>query len=145
MSERDSKLTNRPSLALHVPEPALRPGDAPDFSRVDVSAPGAAARPDVAAAASDTHPLTTQLVRVLGDDHQASGPWDPKLDPDTLRKMLTDMVIFASFLIYSVLSVAVFKMKRNGTIKTISYLKNSKPNYGFIQSLQDQTMKNVST
>ena len=31
--------------------------------------------------------------------------------------MLTDMVIFASFLIYSVLSVAVFKMKRNGTIK----------------------------
>ena len=31
--------------------------------------------------------------------------------------MLTDMVIFASFLIYVVLSFAVFKLKRNGTIK----------------------------
>ncbi len=31
--------------------------------------------------------------------------------------MLTDMVIFASFLIYVALSFAVFKLKRNGTIK----------------------------
>ena len=32
--------------------------------------------------------------------------------------MLTDMVIFASFLIYGALSIAVFKLKGNGTIKT---------------------------
>ena len=36
-------------------------------------------------------------MRVLGDDHQAVGPWDPKLDPETLRKMLRDMVTVRVF------------------------------------------------
>ena len=31
--------------------------------------------------------------------------------------MLTDMIIFASFLFYGMLAVAVLKFKRNGTIK----------------------------
>ena len=31
--------------------------------------------------------------------------------------MLTNMVIFAGFLFYSLLALALFKMKRNGTIK----------------------------
>ncbi len=70
---------NAPRLALHVPEPPFRPGDTPDFSSLKIPAAGSAPRPDVAAPAAETHPLTTALVRVLGDDDRATGPWDPKL------------------------------------------------------------------
>ncbi|MEO7240439.1 MAG: thiamine pyrophosphate-dependent enzyme [Sphingomicrobium sp.] len=116
MSDKDPKLrANRPQLALHVPEPALRPGDAPDFSKVDISAPGAAPRPDIAAPAAETHPLTTQLVRVLGEDHRAAGPWDPRLDPDTLRKMLTDMLTVRAF------DDRMYRAQRQG--KTSFYMK----------------------
>ena len=31
---------NRPSLALHVPEPKFRPGDQADFSDIDIGQPG---------------------------------------------------------------------------------------------------------
>ena len=49
MNEADPKSRrNRPALALHVPEPALRPGDTPDFSSVTIPAAGEAPRPDVA-------------------------------------------------------------------------------------------------
>ena len=114
MSKKDSR-SNRPALALHVPEPAYRPGDAPDFSAILVPAAGAAPRPDVAADAEETHPLCTHLVRVLGDDGKATGPWDPKLDPDTLRKMLTDMKTVRVF------DDRMYRAQRQG--KTSFYMK----------------------
>ena len=76
---------NLPKLALHVPEPKFRPGDAVDYSDLVISQPGAQPRPDESVAASETHPLCLDLIRVLGDDHRATGPWDPKLDAETLR------------------------------------------------------------
>src|SRR5579884_4308884 len=98
MSDRDPSLRrNAPKLALHVPEPPFRPGDTPDFSSLKVPAAGVAPRPDTGVPAAETHDLTTALVRVLGDDGQAVGPWDPKLDPETLRKMLRDMVTVRIF------------------------------------------------
>jgi len=99
MSDKDPAplRPNRPKLALHVPEPPFRPGDKPDFSRVKVPAAGSAPRPDVAAPATETHPLTTSLVRVLDEDNRAVGPWDPRLEADTLRKMLRDMVTVRIF------------------------------------------------
>ena len=117
MSDRDpSKLKpNRPKLALHVPEPPFRPGDTPDFSSLKIPAAGEAPRPDVAAAAADTHSLATQLVRVLDDQHRAVGPWDPKLDPDTLRKMLRDMVTVRIF------DDRMYRAQRQG--KTSFYMK----------------------
>jgi 2-oxoisovalerate dehydrogenase E1 component alpha subunit len=117
MSDKDpSKLRpNRPKLALHVPEPPFRPGDTPDFSSLKIPAAGAAPRPDVAAPATETHPLTTHLVRVLGDDHKAVGPWDPKLDADTLRKMLRDMVTVRIF------DDRMYRAQRQG--KTSFYMK----------------------
>src|SRR5437868_15266720 len=94
MSDKDPpKLRpNRPKLELHVPEPPFRPGDTPDFSSLNLPAAGSAPRPDTNVAAAETHPLTTALVRVLGENNKAVGAWDPKLDPDTLRQMLRDMV-----------------------------------------------------
>src|SRR5919107_2505340 len=98
MSDKDPSLRrNAPKLALHVPEPAFRPGDTPDFSSLKIPAAGGAPRPDTNVAAAETHPLTTDLVRVLGDDGKAVGAWDPRLDADTLRKILRDMVIVRIF------------------------------------------------
>jgi 2-oxoisovalerate dehydrogenase E1 component alpha subunit len=116
MSDKNPDLRrNAPKLALHVPEPAFRPGDTPDFSSLKVPAAGLAPRPDTSAPAADTHPLTTDLVRVLGDDHKAVGPWDPKLDPDTLRKMLRDMVTVRIF------DDRMYRSQRQG--KTSFYMK----------------------
>src|SRR3989337_4217165 len=98
MNKADPKSRrNRPALALRVPEPAYRPGDTPDFSSVPVPAAGTAPRPDVTATPAETHPLTNHLVRVLDDAGKAVGPWDPKLDPDTLRVMLTHMMTVRIF------------------------------------------------
>jgi 2-oxoisovalerate dehydrogenase E1 component alpha subunit len=116
MSDKDPSLRrNAPQLALHVPEPKFRPGDSPDFSGLQVPEAGAAPRPDVAAPAAETHPLTTTLVRVLGDDGKAVGPWDPKLDPETLRKMLRDMVTVRVF------DDRMYRAQRQG--KTSFYMK----------------------
>ena len=115
MTENSPARPNRPALALHVPEPAYRPGDTPDFSTVRVPAAGEAPRPDVAAPAEETHPLTTHLVRVLDENGNAVGPWDPRLDADTLRKMLTDMKTVRVF------DDRMYRAQRQG--KTSFYMK----------------------
>src|SRR3954454_20129945 len=116
MSDKDPALRrNAPQLALHVPEPPFRPGDTPDFSKLEIPAAGSTSRPDTRAPAVETHPLATQLISVLGDDHQAVGPWDPKLDPDTLRKMLRDMVLVRIF------DDRMYRSQRQG--KTSFYMK----------------------
>ncbi|MFL6761987.1 MAG: 3-methyl-2-oxobutanoate dehydrogenase (2-methylpropanoyl-transferring) subunit alpha, partial [Sphingomicrobium sp.] len=116
MSDKDPSLRrNAPKLALHVPEPPFRPGDTPDFSSLKVPAAGTAPRPDTNVLAAETHALTTALVRVLGEDNEAVGPWDPKLDADTLRKMLRDMVTARIF------DDRMYRAQRQG--KTSFYMK----------------------
>jgi 2-oxoisovalerate dehydrogenase E1 component alpha subunit len=107
---------NRPALSLHVPEPPARPGEQPDFSWVQVPAAGSAPRPDVTAAAAETHPLCYSLVRVLDDEGQAVGPWDPRLDPELLRRMLRDMNVVRQF------DERMFRAQRQG--KTSFYMKS---------------------
>lgn len=106
---------NRPTLKLHVPEPSYRPGDAPDFSSVRVPPAGDAPRPDIAAPAVETHPLTTQLVRVLDDDGHAVGPWNPRLSADTLRAILRHMKTVRVF------DDRMYRAQRQG--KTSFYMK----------------------
>ncbi len=115
MRDKDSKKANRPELSLHVPEPKYRPGDAPDFSTIEVPAAGSAPKPDISASAADTQGLATNLVRVLGDDNRAVGPWDPKLDADTLRKILRDMVL------QRIYDDRMYRAQRQG--KTSFYMK----------------------
>jgi 2-oxoisovalerate dehydrogenase E1 component alpha subunit len=115
MSDKASSRRNRPALALHVPEPPFRPGDTPDFSSIKVPPAGDAPRPDVAAKAEETFPLCTHLVRVLDDKGKAVGPWDPKLDADTLRKMLKDMKTVRVF------DDRMYRAQRQG--KTSFYMK----------------------
>jgi 2-oxoisovalerate dehydrogenase E1 component alpha subunit len=106
---------NRPRLELHVPEPKFRPGDAVDFSHIEVPEAGAQPRPDEACAASETNPLCTDLIRVLGEDNLAHGPWDPRLSPDKLREMLRHMALVRAF------DERMYRGQRQG--KTSFYMK----------------------
>ncbi len=107
--------TNMPRLALHVPEPKFRPGDAVDFADVAVPPAGTQPRPDTAAPADSFHDLAYTLVRVLDDDGLAVGPWNPHLDPDTLRRMLRHMAMVRAF------DERMFRAQRQG--KTSFYMK----------------------
>lgn len=84
-------MNNKPHL--HVPHPPARPGEKPDFSYVTLSPAGAVARPDPLSQARDIEFLALELVRVLGDDHRATGPWNPHLDAERLREGLRVMVL----------------------------------------------------
>jgi len=87
---------NKPSR-LHLPSPPARPGEAPDFSYVQLSPAGAVARPDVNARARDIEFLSVDLVRVLDDDGKAVGPWHPHLDPAELQVGLRHMLLTRLF------------------------------------------------
>ena len=106
---------NLPPLELHVPEPPFRPGDPVDYSYLEIPKAGVLPRPDEACAAKDTHPLCDGLIRVLDDDHQAVGAWDPKLDPETLRRMLRVMALTRAF------DDRMYRGQRQG--KTSFYMK----------------------
>ncbi|HEX8194034.1 MAG TPA: 3-methyl-2-oxobutanoate dehydrogenase (2-methylpropanoyl-transferring) subunit alpha [Allosphingosinicella sp.] len=108
---------NRPALSLHVPEPEARPGEEVDFSHVAIPAAGELRRPDITASAADTRELVYSLVRVLDDDGNAVGPWDPRLDPDTLRRMLRDMMMVRAY------DDRMYRAQRQG--KTSFYMKST--------------------
>ena len=111
----DAPRQNLPRLSLHVPEPKFRPGDAVDFAEVDVPAAGAARRPDTATPAREFTDLTYSMVRVLDDDGRATGPWNPQLSPDMLRRILRSMALLRAF------DERMFRAQRQG--KTSFYMK----------------------
>ncbi len=106
---------NCPALSLYVPEPEARPGEEPDFSSLEIPAAGSVARPDTAAPPGATRDLVYTLVRVLDEEDQAVGPWDPRLDPGTLRRMLRDMMLVRAY------DDRMYRAQRQG--KTSFYMK----------------------
>jgi 2-oxoisovalerate dehydrogenase E1 component alpha subunit len=106
---------NLPPLTLHVPEPRYRPGDTADFSDIVVLPAGETRRPDSAADAATMRDLAYGLVRVLDDDARAVGPWNPRLDAETLRRMLRAMALTRAF------DARMFRAQRQG--KTSFYMK----------------------
>ncbi|MHA0329002.1 thiamine pyrophosphate-dependent enzyme [Sphingomonas melonis] len=106
---------NLQPLRLHVPEPKFRPGDPVDFVGVDIPPAGAARRPDTTESAHDFTDLAYTMVRVLDEDGRAVGPWDPKLSPDMLRRMLRNMALLRAF------DERMFRAQRQG--KTSFYMK----------------------
>ena len=106
---------NKPALALHVPEPKFRPGDQADFSHLEIPPAGSQPRPDEGCDAKDMRDAAFGLIRVLGEDNRAHGPWDPKLSPDTLRTMLGHMAMTRAF------DERMFRGQRQG--KTSFYMK----------------------
>ena len=99
-----------PRLRLHIPAHHPAPGERPDFSYVPRFPAGSVERPDIAAPAQQTHPLAYKLIRVLDDDGAAVGDWDPKLDPDTLRRGLRAMMLTRAY------DDRMFRQQRQGKI-----------------------------
>ena len=108
---------NRPALSLHIPEPSFRPGDAVDFSFLKVSEAGEQPRPDEGCAAAETWPLCTDLIRVLGEDDRAHGPWNPRLSAERLRLFLRQMALVRAF------DGRMYRAQRQG--KTSFYMKST--------------------
>jgi len=108
---------NRPGLTFHVPEPPFRPGDPVDYSFLAIPPPDAIPRPDETVAAGDIHALAYGLVRVLDDEHRATGSWDPRLDDALLLRMLRKMALLRAF------DDRMFRAQRQG--KTSFYLKST--------------------
>ncbi len=82
---------------LHIPRPPARPGAKPDFSYLATSPAGAVKRPDVNANTRDIEFLSTEMVRVLDDQHTAVGPWNPHLDAPDLQIGLRHMLLTRIF------------------------------------------------
>jgi 2-oxoisovalerate dehydrogenase E1 component alpha subunit len=102
-------------LALHIPSARFRPGDTPDFSSLSLPKAGEAMRPKMDAKASETRDLAYGLVRVLDEKGKAVGPWNPKLDAETMRRALRAMMLTRAF------DERMFRAQRQG--KTSFYLK----------------------
>jgi 2-oxoisovalerate dehydrogenase E1 component alpha subunit len=94
---QDGMTRNTQPLSLRVPEPSGRPGDAPDFSHLKLDIAGAVDRPPVDARPVQMLDLAFRLVRVLDDQGQAVGPWNPRLDAETLKKGLRAMILTRAF------------------------------------------------
>jgi 2-oxoisovalerate dehydrogenase E1 component alpha subunit len=106
---------NHPALSLHIPEPEHRPGERPDFSKLQLPKAGATPRPAFDSPAHTLRDLAFGLVRVLDEDNQALGPWDPGLSPETLKRGLEAMVLTRAF------DDRMFRAQRQG--KTSFYMK----------------------
>jgi len=101
-------------LHLHVPVPPARPGQVPDFSWVKVPAAGSVTRPDIGVEPHEMRDHAYALIRTLDENGVAVGPWDPKLDPETLRRGLRAMMLTRAY------DDRMFRAQRQG--KTSFYI-----------------------
>jgi 2-oxoisovalerate dehydrogenase E1 component alpha subunit len=110
-------MPNRSKLDLHIPTPRARPGDQASFDHLVIPAAGAAPRPDSAARESTMRELAYGLIRVLDDNNQAVGPWNPRLQPAHLLQGLKAMVSTRVF------DDRMFRAHRQG--KSSFYIKSA--------------------
>jgi 2-oxoisovalerate dehydrogenase E1 component alpha subunit len=78
-------------MVLHVPAAPHRPGDSPRFTHRQHQ-PGDLPCPDSLASYDELRQHACGLIRVLGDDGAASGPWTPALSAQQLRSGLEVML-----------------------------------------------------
>lgn len=79
------------ALALRVPNAPHRPGDQPRFNPFHFQ-PCDLSRPDLLAPHTELREHATGLIRVLGDDGQAAGAWQPQISAQELRGGLEMMM-----------------------------------------------------
>ncbi len=90
-------MTESTRLSLHVPEPAVRPGDQPDFSNVSIPRAGSVPRPEIDAAAETMRELAYSIIRVLNREGEAVGPWAGLLSDEELLAGLRHMLLLRAF------------------------------------------------
>lgn len=92
ISEVDGTPLRQNTPGLYVPHPKYRPGDQPDFSDLKIPDAGQTSRPPLALRAEDSIPYAKGMVRVLDEKGMAVGPWNPRVDAETLREGLRSML-----------------------------------------------------
>lgn len=90
-------MDERPRLSLHVPEPEVRPGDTPDFSRVVIPRAGSVPRPPVDVDPKEIRDLAYSIIRVLDREGQAVGPWAGTLTDEEVAAGLRHMMTLRAF------------------------------------------------
>ncbi|KRS15305.1 3-methyl-2-oxobutanoate dehydrogenase (2-methylpropanoyl-transferring) subunit alpha [Roseovarius indicus] len=90
-------MTEERTPRLHVPEPAIRPGDQPDFSHVRVPRAGEVRRPEPDESPEELRDLAFTIIRVLNRDGEAVGPWAGSLDDDAIRDGLRHMMMLRAY------------------------------------------------
>jgi 2-oxoisovalerate dehydrogenase E1 component alpha subunit len=85
------------TLRLHVPEPEVRPGDQPDFSKVAIPKAGSVLRPPVDVDPRDIRELAFSIIRVLNRQGEAVGPWAGTLTTAELLEGLRHMMTLRIF------------------------------------------------
>ncbi len=90
-------MTEAKPLSLHVPEPAVRPGGAPDFSHVTIAPAGSVDRPPVDVDPRDIRDMAYSIIRVLNRHGEAVGPWAGTLTDEELLEGLRHMMTLRAF------------------------------------------------
>jgi 2-oxoisovalerate dehydrogenase E1 component alpha subunit len=93
-----------------VPCAPFRPGDTADFGGPWTEQPGDLNRPDITCEAAQTQPHAHGLIRVLNDEHVASGEWNPNLDAAQLIRGLELMMTLRIY------DDRMIKMQRTGKL-----------------------------
>lgn len=102
-------------LRLQIPEPPARPGEAHDFSELVIPPAGSLPRPDPLTPESELHAFPYGLIRVLNDDGEAVGEWNPQLPPERLIEGLRHMLLTRHY------DERMLRLQRQG--KTSFYMK----------------------
>jgi 2-oxoisovalerate dehydrogenase E1 component alpha subunit len=110
-------LKNTRPLSLRIPEPRFRPGEHPDFSRLNIPEAGETPRPEVDAHPQDMRELAYGMVRVLTKDGAAVGPWDPKIGVEVMKRGLRTMMLTRVY------DDRMYRAQRQG--KTSFYMKST--------------------
>lgn len=84
-------------LEFHVPQPAVRPGDEPDFSNVKIPRAGSVERPPVDASVQEMRELAFSIIRVLDRQGNAVGSWAGQLSDEELLEGLRHMMTLRAF------------------------------------------------
>ncbi len=107
----------RNSNGLHVPEPAHRPGEQPDFSHISVPPAGSVARPPVDVDPRAIRDCAFQMIRVLDEEGTICGQWDPGLSATELLAGLRAMMLTRAY------DTRMVRVQRQG--KTSFYVKST--------------------
>lgn len=110
-------MSNRVPLHLHVPVPPSRSGRATAFGHLALQPAGALRRPDSADPEPVLRDMPYGFLRVLDEDGEAVGPWNPRLDAETLRRGLRAMLLTRIF------DDRMFRAQRQG--RTSFYMKST--------------------
>jgi 2-oxoisovalerate dehydrogenase E1 component alpha subunit len=94
---RLTDMTNCAPLALHVPEPGVRPDGTPDFSSVRILEAESVARPAVDAHPEPVCDLAYSIIRVLNREGEAVAPWAGLLSDEELLEGLRNIMVLRAF------------------------------------------------